>query len=44
MSVSIKKWYRIDPQKDGELIEPDFECSPGDEFEKLYSIIDTKKQ
>lgn len=38
-SLSHKKWYRIDKNKAGHPIEPDFECASADAIETLYKII-----
>ena len=38
-SVSHKKWYRINKEKAGLPIEPDYECASADAVETLYKII-----
>lgn len=39
LSVSFKKWYRIDQTKAGQLIEPDFPCEPEMAPEEVKKII-----
>lgn len=39
LSVSFKKWYRIDRTKAGELIEPDYPCNPDEAVEEVKRII-----
>lgn len=39
LSVSIKKWHRIDQNKEGQLITPDFWCTPGSEYACLKELI-----
>ncbi|MBQ7919345.1 MAG: S41 family peptidase [Lachnospiraceae bacterium] len=39
LSVSYKKWYRIDRSKAGQLIMPDEEVSAGSALEKVYELI-----
>jgi len=38
-SVSHKKWYRVNKEKAGLPIEPDYECASADAVETLYKII-----
>lgn len=39
LSVSFKKWYRIDRTKARELIEPDYPCNPDEAVEEVKRII-----
>ena len=39
LSVSRKKWHRIDTTKEGELIEPDIPCNSSEVYEALYKAI-----
>lgn len=39
MSVSFKKWYRIDQSKAGELLMPDYPCDADYALEKVYELI-----
>lgn len=39
LSVSFKKWYRIDRTKAGELIEPDYPCNPKEAVDEVKRII-----
>lgn len=39
LSVSFKKWYRIDQTKAGELIEPDYPCDPDRAIEEVKRLI-----
>ena len=39
MSVSYKKWYRIDQTKAGEPIMPDVEVNSSMAMEKVYELI-----
>ncbi|NLK47122.1 MAG: hypothetical protein GX297_10805 [Treponema sp.] len=41
-TVSHKKWYRINKDKAGLPIEPDYECRSADVIETLYKIITTE--
>lgn len=38
-SLSHKKWYRVNKEKAGLPIEPDYECASADAVETLYKII-----
>jgi len=38
-TVSHKKWYRVNKDKAGLPIEPDYECASADAVETLYKII-----
>lgn len=38
-TVSHKKWYRVNKEKAGLPIEPDYECASADAVETLYKII-----
>ena len=39
LSISYKKWYRIDPSEAGQPIMPDVEVSGGEALEKVYELI-----
>lgn len=39
VSISYKKWYRIDQTKSGEPIVPDYETSSGEALDKVYELI-----
>lgn len=39
ISVSYKRWYRIDQTKAGEPIMPDVEVASGEALEKVYELI-----
>ena len=39
MSVSYKRWYRIDQSKTGELITPDYAVEGSAALEKVYELI-----
>lgn len=39
MSISFKKWYRIDRSQKGLPISPDYEVSSSDAIEKVYELI-----
>lgn len=41
-TVSHKKWHRINKDKAGLPIEPDYECTSKDAIETLYKIISNK--
>lgn len=41
-TVSHKKWHRINKDKAGLPIEPDYECTSEDAIETLYKIISNK--
>ncbi len=41
-SLSHKKWYRINKDKAGLPIEPDYECASKDCYETFYSLIGQK--
>lgn len=41
-TVSHKKWYRVNKDKAGLPIEPDYECTSEDAIETLYKIISNK--
>lgn len=41
-TVSHKKWYRVNKDKAGLPIEPDYECTSKDAIETLYKIISNK--
>ncbi len=43
IGVSVKRWYRIDRSKAGELLEPDYPCDPEDAVEKAYEVIKEKR-
>lgn len=40
LSVSFKKWYRVDQTKDGTVLRPDFSISPERALEKVYELIE----
>ena len=42
MSVSFKRWYRVDLSKNGELLTPDYETDPSDAMEKAFELIAAK--
>lgn len=39
LSVSFKKWYRIDQTKSGEPLTPDYVCPSEEALEKAYELI-----
>lgn len=39
LSVSWKRWYRIDHAKAGEQILPDVACAPGEALRQVYELI-----
>lgn len=39
LSVSCKRWHRVDISKDNERIMPDYECKSRDAMDKAYELI-----
>lgn len=39
LTVSYKKWWRVDPEKTGEPVIPDILCPSEDAMEKAYELI-----
>ncbi|MBQ0166264.1 MAG: hypothetical protein KBT02_04040 [Treponema sp.] len=43
LSVSFKKWYRVDQTKNGQLIEPDYPCAPDTALDEVKRIIAARR-
>lgn len=42
LSVSFKKWVRVDQSKCGQAVEPDIFCDPDDAYERVLDMIGDK--
>lgn len=42
--VSYKRWHRIDEEKEGQPLEPDYPCKSEEAMEKAYTLIDEKEK
>ncbi len=39
MQISTRKWYRINAEKEGELIQPDIPCDASKVYKYLYEVL-----
>ena len=39
LTVSYKKWWRVDPEETGDPVTPDILCPPEEAMEKAYELI-----
>ena len=43
MQISIKKWYRADPDNTDDYVIPDYPCESRTALETLYQLIDNNQ-